>query len=127
MASPIYSPGSSQVASEFHVSTIVSLLPISLYNVGMAFGPVIASPLSETYGRRAVYLVVCPIFALFVLGSGFASTIASLCICRFFAGTFASPSVAIASATIADMFAPGERAFPLTVYYTTPWLGSLTG
>lgn len=127
MASPIYSPGSEEVASQFNVSTTVALLPVSLYNVGMAFGPMIASPLSETFGRQAVYLVVCPIFALFVLGSGFSQNIASLCICRFFAGTFASPGVAIASATIADMFAPGERAFPLIVYYTMPWLGSLTG
>lgn len=127
MASPIYAPGRAEVAASFGVSMTVSILPVSLYNLGMAFGPVIASPLSETYGRRAVYLIVLPLFALFVLGVGFSQNMAAIIVCRFLAGTFASPGVAIASATIADMFAPSDRALPLILYYSTPWMGSLMG
>lgn len=127
MASSIYAPGRDQVAKDYHASMIVSVLPISLYNLGMAFGPTIASPLSETFGRRAVYLIVLPLFALFVLGTGFSQSLSAITACRFLAGTFASPGVAIASATIADVWAPADRAVPMIIYYTTPWLGSLIG
>lgn len=127
MASSIYAPSKDQVATAFHASTTVSVLPISLYNLGMAFGPTIASPLSETFGRRAVYLIVLPLFICFELGTGFSDNMASVVVCRFLAGTFASPGVAIASATIADIFAPSQRAIPMISYYSTPWLGSLVG
>lgn len=64
---------------------------------------------------------------LFVLGTGFSKSIASLIICRFFAGFFASPGITIASAVIADMYAPENRGVPLFSYYSMPWLGSVVG
>lgn len=109
---------------EMRVSSTVAILPYSLYVLGLAFGPMIGSPCSEKFGRRAVYLVSIPIFALFTLGSGFSNDIASLCICRFFAGVFGSPGLSIGSATIADLWAPADRAIPMTAYITTPFLVS---
>lgn len=127
LATSIYSPGTSSVAHEFRISHTVALLPLSTYALGMGFGPTIASPLSEMLGRRFVYLATTPVFAAFILGSGFCKSIASLCVCRFFAGFFGAPAVSIASATIADMFAPDRRGVPLAMYYCIPFLGSLGG
>lgn len=93
----------------------------------MAFGPVVSSPLSETFGRKVVYLLTIPTFALFTLGSGLSQSLAALTICRFFAGMFASPGVSLASTTISDMAAPVDRGVPLAVYYTIPFAGSLLG
>lgn len=93
----------------------------------MAFGPVISSPSSETFGRKTVYLLTTPVFALCTLGSGLSQSLAGLTICRFFAGIFASPGVSLASATISDMAAPADRGVPLAVYYTIPFVGSLLG
>ena len=78
LASSIYVPGREQVEQEFGVSREVALLPYSLYVLGLAFGPLIAGPSSEAFGRRAVYLVGIPVFSLFILGSGFAQNIQSL-------------------------------------------------
>lgn len=127
LESAILAPSRDQLQQDYSLSTIVSVLPISLYNLGMASGPTIASPLSETFGRKAVYLIVLPLFVVFVLATGFSNSIVAIVVCRFFAGVFASPSVAIAAATIADMYVPGERAMPLILYYTTPTLAALIG
>ncbi|KAF2152539.1 MFS general substrate transporter [Myriangium duriaei CBS 260.36] len=127
MGSSIYAPGRDQVAADFNLSDEASVLPVSLYNAGMGLGPLIASPLSETFGRRAVYLVVLPLFCLFVMGSALSHDLLTLGLCRLFAGVFASPGVAIAAATISDMYRPSERTIPLIIYYTTPTLGALTG
>lgn len=127
VGSSIWASGRDQVAARFHTSTIVSVLPLVFFNAGMGLGPLIASPLSETFGRRAVYLIVMPLFCLFVLGTGFADSMAAIIVCRFFAGMFASPSVAIAAATIADMYAVRERAIPLFIYYNSPTIGAYFG
>jgi MFS family permease len=87
----------------------------------------IAAPLSETFGRRAVYLISTPAFALFIMGSGFAQNIETVIILRFFAGLFGSPSLSIGSATLADIWAPADRAIPMTAYICTPFLGPATG
>jgi DHA1 family multidrug resistance protein-like MFS transporter len=127
LATSIYAPGHDDVAREFNVSLTYALLPLSCYALGMGFGPMIASPMSETLGRKAVYLTTVPLFAIFILGSGFSQNIHSLCACRFFAGLFGAPGVSIASATIADIIPADKRGMPLAIYYSIPFLGSLLG
>ncbi|KPI40143.1 Polyamine transporter 4 [Cyphellophora attinorum] len=127
MGASIYAPGHEDVKREFGVSTTVSLLPLSSYSLGLAFGPMISSPLSETFGRKFVYLLTLPLFDIFVLGFGLSQSIGSLIACRFLAGMFAAPGVSVASATIADYIEPERRAFPLAFYYTIPFIGSAIG
>ncbi|KAI7584733.1 hypothetical protein KC343_g19756, partial [Hortaea werneckii] len=56
-AASIYSPGSAEVQREFGVSEEVAVLPLCLYNAGLAAGPIVGAPLSETAGRKVVTLV----------------------------------------------------------------------
>ncbi|KAH7052269.1 major facilitator superfamily domain-containing protein [Macrophomina phaseolina] len=127
LASSIYTPGRSEVQVEFGVSTTVAILPFSFYTLGLAFGPLIASPCSENFGRRAVYFVCTPIFGLFILGSGFSKSIASLTVCRFFAGCFGSPALSVGNATLSDIWAPHERAIPMAILVCAPFLGPTLG
>jgi len=87
----------------------------------------ISSPLSETFGRKFVYLITLPLFDIFTLGFGLSRSIGSLIVCRFFAGMFAAPGVSVAAATIADYVAPSRRAIYLAFYYTIPFIGSTIG
>ncbi len=93
--SSVYTPGYPEVMIRFEISSTAALLGLSLYVLGLAFGPVLAAPISETFGRRVVYLVSLPLAALFTLGAGFSQDFASLIICRFFAGFFGSPVLAV--------------------------------
>ncbi|KAL2847783.1 major facilitator superfamily domain-containing protein [Aspergillus pseudoustus] len=123
----MYSSGHGQVQQRFGVSTTVSLLPLSAYSLGMAFGPMISSPLSETFGRKFVYLLTLPLVDVFTIGVGASQGIASLIICRFIAGLFAAPGVSVAAATISDFTHPSERVIPLGIYYSVPTIGSAMG
>lgn len=123
----MYAPAQDDVAAHFDTGRIPAVLPLSLYNLGLAFGPMVGAPLSETYGRKAVFLVSGLVFMLFSLGAGFSTSIASLSICRFFAGMFGSPLINNAPATMLD-FTPGRyRGVSLSVYYTIPSLGAALG
>ena len=127
IASSIYTPGVDGVRQTFHVSNELALLPYSFYVLGLAFGPTISAQLSETYGRRAAYRISVPIFALFIMGSGFSQNIWTLIILRFFAGFFGSPSLSIGSATISEVWPPAERAIPMSAYVATPFMGPSLG
>lgn len=71
----------------------------------------IASPLSEQYGRSIVYKITAPAYILFTLGAGLSESFASLVICRFFAGLCSGPVLAVGSGTNADLYLPKDRAF----------------
>ena len=123
----VYSPGVQGIVNEFNVTEEMAILPLSIYTVGLALGPLVGAPLCETLGRKVVFLVTTPIFAAFTLGAGFSQSITSLVVCRFFAGLFAAPAVGNASATIIDYTAGRYRAISMAFYYSLPQLGAIFG
>lgn len=125
--SSIYSSGTSEVAERFGVSTTVSLLGISMYCLGLSFGPVLAAPLSETHGRSIVYRVSLPLAALFTIACAVAPNMATIIICRFFAGFFAAPALSIGGGTIADIFHPSSRGVAMSLFLLAPFLGPAVG
>ena len=111
--------------AEFNVTREVALLPFVFYLLGLSFGPIIAGPLSETAGRKAVYTTALPGMAAFTLGAGFSQSITSLVICRFFAGFFASPGLSIGTAMTADFLHPEQRGAPVAIFITSVQMGKI--
>jgi MFS family permease len=125
--SSVYTPAYPEAAKQFGVSNTAALLGVSLYVVGLAFGPILAAPVSETYGRLVVYRVSLPISMLFTLGAGFSQSFASFLVCRFFAGTFGSPVLAVGAGTNADLFPPKARAAATSCFLLAPFMGPALG
>jgi len=100
---------------------------MSLYVCGLAFGPMLAAPLSEIHGRRIVTLVSPPIAMLFILGAGFSNSFTALLVCRFFAGFFGSPVLAVGMGTQADLFPPNKIATATAFFLMAPFLGPCLG
>ena len=91
----MYTPALADIMADFNVSRTAALVGITVYTMGLAFGPVFSAPMSEKYGRKIVYLLSSPVFILFTLGAGFSKSFASLIVCRFFAGLTGSPALAV--------------------------------
>lgn len=127
ISSSIITPAVDDLQRDLGVSREVSLLPYILFVLGLSCGPLLAAPCSENFGRRPVYLAGTVVFALFTLGAGFSSGIASLTVCRFLAGVFGSPGLTIGGATISDIWRAEERAIPYAIFVTTPFLGPAIG
>jgi len=49
-------PALPQIASDLNMSTVAAQMAFSIYMLGLAFGPLVVAPLSETFGRRPVWL-----------------------------------------------------------------------
>lgn len=108
---------------DFGVNETTAIVPLTTYVLGLAFGPMLSAPISETLGRLGTYRFTIPISALFTLGAGFAPSIIALCILRFFAGFFGGASLAVCAGTSADLFQPKDFAVAASFLLYFPFLG----
>lgn len=116
-------PGAFAIGHKFHVSHTAALLPLSLFVLGLAVGPMLAAPISETRGRSIIYKVSMPLYMLFILGAGFSNSFAGLLICRTLAGMSGAPCLAVGAGTVADLFEPSKMAAPGALVVMAPFLG----
>lgn len=112
---------------DFQVSETVATVPLTSYVLGLAFGPMVSAPISETSGRLGTYRIAVPIAALFTIGAGFSPNIQALCILRFFAGFFGGAPLPVASGTAADMFRQQHFAIAGSFILYFPFLGPALG
>ena len=116
-------PGTYEIATKFQVSHTAALLSLSLFVLGLALGPTIAAPISESMGRNVVYKITFPIHMVFIVGAGFSKSFGGLLICRLLAGAFGAPCLAVAAGTVSDLYRPYEIATPGAFVVMTPFLG----
>jgi MFS family permease len=81
--------------AKFHVEREIALLPLCLYTLGFVFGPVLAAPLSEIYGRRIIYWTSLPLLVIFTVIAGVSNNITQLIINRFIAAVCGSGTLAV--------------------------------
>lgn len=115
------------VSRQFHVSKEVTILGVSLFVLGLGLGPLVAGPVSEIYGRSAVYVVSFGFFFVFLFPVAFAPNITVYLIFRFLAGCSGAAFLSIAGGSVSDMFSTSEVATPMAVYTICPFLGPEIG
>jgi len=131
MGSSIISPAGATIAKYVGVSREVSVLSISLYILGFAFGPLIWAPVSEIWGRRVSMIPAMFCLGLFSIGTATSKNAQSIFITRFFGGLFGSAPVSNVSAALGDMWDPKSRGTAVTFYAIAvvggPTLGPIIG
>ncbi|TFK24141.1 MFS general substrate transporter [Coprinopsis marcescibilis] len=117
----------SGVSKQFHVSKEVSILGISLFVQGLAIGPLLLAPLSEVYGRIAVYRVSYGLFFALTWPVSFAPNIAVYLIFRFFTGFVSSSFLTVAGGSVSDLYSDITVATPMAIYTMCPFMGPIVG
>jgi MFS family permease len=116
-------PGAFAIMYKFDVSHTAALLPLSLFVLGLAIGPMLAAPISETLGRAIIYKFSMPLYMLFILGASFSRSFAGLLVCRTLAAMSGAPCLAVGAGTVADLFEPKRLAAPGALVVMAPFLG----
>jgi MFS family permease len=129
LGSSLFVSGVPDMIIHFGISQELCLSGLSFYLLGLAFGPMLTAPLSETIGRRWIYITSFPISMLFTMGVGLSKNVETLLILRFLTGTFASPALSIAAGTISDVWArdPVDMSFSVALFCLAPFLGPVIG
>ena len=122
-----FSPISRDFAKDLGVSSHVVTLGLSMYVLGLAFGPLSLAPLSEWYGRRPVYIVSYGIFLLLLLGTTYVKSLGLFLVLRFFSGYFSSTTISNFGGTIADLFHRHDTGPAMSLFIWAGTGGSPTG
>ncbi|KAK2022708.1 major facilitator superfamily transporter [Colletotrichum zoysiae] len=101
----------------------VGTLPVSIYLLGYAVGPLFLAPLSEMYGRRPVLNAANLFFCAWLIGCALAPSIPSLAVFRFLTGVGGSGCLAVGGGVIADMFPVAERGVAISIWMIGPLIG----
>lgn len=123
----MFTPGIEQIASDLNTKTEVVVGATTGFVVCLGLGPLILAPLSETFGRRVLYLVSFSIFVLSQIPTALSPNIGFLIGWRTVSGFFGSVGIANGGGTISDMFHPSERAGVFGWYLLGPLLGPTLG
>lgn len=129
MGSSVASGISSEMTNYFGITSKSQLvLPTSIYIVGYVLGPLVFSPLSETFGRKIVMISTFVVYTAFTLGCALAPTWAGLIVMRLLAGIGASTPNSVVGGIYADIFStPRERGRVIALYMTCTTFGPLIG
>ncbi|KAI8934783.1 hypothetical protein NX059_008470 [Plenodomus lindquistii] len=122
-----FSPAAGDFAKDVGVSPQVAVLGLSMYILGLAFGPMTLAPLSEYYGRRPVYIVSYGIFLLLLLGTTYVESLGPFLVLRVLSGYFASTTISNFGGTIADLFHHHDTGPAMSWFLWAATGGSPTG
>lgn len=121
--SSIYSSVIDELEKELHSGHTVTVFGISLFVLGMGWGPMFLAPISEFHGRRIVYICSLITMLPFQILTGFAPNIFGLLFGRFIAGFAGSAFMGVASGSLSDLFSEEEIMLPVMMYTLTPFCG----
>lgn len=120
-------PATPQVLAEFHsTSQLESTILVSIWELGEVFGPLIAGPLSERYGRLPVYHTTIILFIIFSIAAAKSKNINMLIAFRFLLGLTVA-STTLNPCIVGDMFVKENRGRALAIMGMTPFIAPVLG
>lgn len=114
LGSSIITPAQARIAAYTNSSAEATVLTLSLFVLGYAFGPLVWAPVSEVYGRKVSMLPAVFILGIFSIGTATSTNAASIYVTRFFGGLFGSAPISNVSAALGDIYGPLERGIAMT-------------
>ncbi|KLO07586.1 MFS general substrate transporter [Schizopora paradoxa] len=111
----------------FTFSEEVATLTISLFVAGYCVGPLLWGPLSESFGRRPIFIFAFIVYTGFQVGSALSRNTASILIFRLLGGTFAAAPLTNSGALISDIWDPATRGKALALFTLAPFAGPALG
>ena len=92
----LIAPALPAISLELHIEQpAVQEMTISIFLLGFTFGPLVASPLSEVYGRMRVIQAWNLLYTIFSAVCGASQSKEALIVLRFTSGVFASATLGV--------------------------------
>lgn len=90
LASSMFTPGIAQIAKDLNASEQEVIATTTGFVIMLGVGPLVLAPLSETFGRRQIYIWSFCIFTLLQIPTALSPNVASLIVFRTISGFFGS-------------------------------------
>lgn len=123
MGTSIMLPAIQDVADSLDTTTTVVNVSVGIYLISLGIFPLWWSALSETLGRRTIYVISFSLFLAFSIGSALSPSIGALIAFRVLCGGCSASVQAVGAGTIGDLFIPEDRGMAMGLYYLGPLMG----
>lgn len=104
-------------------STTIPTLGVTTYLLGLAIGSLVLAPISETYGRKPVYVIALFCFFILVIPCALAKNMETIIIVRLFGAIAGSATIANAPGTVGDIVSDEYRALVFSIWSIGPMNG----
>ncbi|KAK9470449.1 major facilitator superfamily domain-containing protein [Dipodascopsis tothii] len=116
LATNIYFPALTDIASDLGVSMELVNLTVTTYMIFQGVSPTFWGSLADLIGRRPVYVLTITVFLLANLGLALEHSYAALLVLRMVQSAGSAATIAIGAGTIADLFPPATRGSYMGVF-----------
>ena len=124
LASNIYFPALEPIARDLDVSNTLVNVSISTFIILQGIAPTFSAQLSDSAGRRPIYLVCLTLFLAANIGLGAQNSYAALLTLRCFQSAGSSGIAALSGAIAADIATPAERGTYVSFASALPMLAT---
>jgi multidrug resistance protein len=124
LSSSIIAPAISIFSAEFgNTNSTLAAMPVSIFLLGFAVGPLYFAPMSEIHGRAIIMVAAGAFFCVWQIGCALAPSLNALIVFRFLAGIGGSVPLTLGGGIIADLFPVEERGFAISIWTIGPTIG----
>ncbi|CAH0057338.1 unnamed protein product [Clonostachys solani] len=109
LSGSVYLPALTSIADSLQVSISLVNLTITTYLIFQGIAPSFIGNFSDSYGRRPAYVICCVIYLAANIGLALQNSYAALLVLRCVQSCGSSATIALGSATAADMVTRAER------------------
>ncbi|BGP35424.1 hypothetical protein JCM10296v2_007262 [Rhodotorula toruloides] len=122
-SSSSFLPSIPQITEDLHTSATVINVTVAIFILCIGIFPLVWAPYSGIYGRKPIYVISLPIFALGCLGTALSKSLSALIVTRVIQALGSSPVLSVGAGTIGDLYPKHERGTAMGLFY----LGILVG
>ncbi|GAA6019427.1 hypothetical protein JCM11491_004824 [Sporobolomyces phaffii] len=128
LLSAVASSCSSGAASYIHAELGGNeALPLSMYLFGYSVGPFLVAPLSETFGRRPLFIAGLACFTAFMAATGASPNYGSMLTFRFLSGVSGAVPMTNSGAVCGDLWDSRSRGTAMAFYSVATFAGPALG
>lgn len=127
ISSPIYLPAIPVLADYFNTTTEKINLTVTMYSIFQGLSPALWCPLSDSLGRRPVYLICILIYIGANLGLALAQNYATLFVLRCFQSGGIASTIAMGSGVVADFTTRKNRGHFIGIFSGASLIGNAFG
>ncbi|GAA6038819.1 hypothetical protein JCM8097_002911 [Rhodosporidiobolus ruineniae] len=122
-SSSSFLPSIPQIVDELNTTSTIINVTVAIFILVIGIFPLVWAPYAGVYGRRPIYIISLPIFALGSLGVALCDSLASLIVTRIIQGIGSCSVLSVGAGTIGDLYPRERRGKAMGLFY----LGILVG
>ena len=111
-----YSPPSTQMSAEWHVSQTAILVGITTFCTGFGIAPMVLAPFSEINGRYPVFVAAGVLYFICQICCAVTQSYPGMLVARFFVGCGSSVFSTMVGGVVSDLYHAHDRNTPMALF-----------